>query len=56
VETNGFIVNYDQKSKRIYGQGDDLYVEYGWRKVETKDDGFVAIDDINFDNPFEEGE
>jgi KaiC/GvpD/RAD55 family RecA-like ATPase len=56
VETNGFIVNYDPKSKRIYGQGDDLYVEYGWRKVETKDDGFVAIDDINFDNPFEEGE
>jgi archaellum biogenesis ATPase FlaH len=55
VETNGFIVNYDQKSKRIYGQGDDLYVEYGWRKVETKDDGFVVIDDINLENPFEEG-
>lgn len=30
VETEGYILDYDEKSKRIYGQGDDLHVEYGW--------------------------
>lgn len=30
VETKGYILDYDEKSKRIYGQGDDLHVEYGW--------------------------
>lgn len=30
VETEGYILDYDEKSKRIYGPGDDLYVEYGW--------------------------
>ena len=32
TETNGYILNYDEKSKRIYGAGDDLYVDYGWNK------------------------
>ena len=30
VETEGYILDYDEKSKRIYGPGDDLHVEYGW--------------------------
>lgn len=37
VETEGYILNFDEKSKRIYGQGDDLYVDYGW-------DNFIPLD------------
>lgn len=47
TETKGYILDYDEKSKRIYGQGDDLYVDYGWNK---NDDGFTAI---NEETPFE---
>ncbi len=46
LETKGFILNYDEKSKRIYGQGDDLSVDYGWNPT---DNGFVpAKGDIPF--------
>lgn len=47
TETNGYILDYDEKSKRIYGQGDDLYVDYGWNK---SNDGFSAI---NEETPFD---
>lgn len=47
TETKGYILDYDEKSKRIYGQGDDLYVDYGWNK---NDDGFEPI---NEETPFE---
>ena len=47
TETKGYILDYDEKSKRIYGQGDDLYVDYGWNK---NDGGFTAI---NEETPFE---
>lgn len=47
TETNGYILNYDEKSKRIYGQGDDLYVDYGWNK---NDNTFVSI---NEETPFD---
>ncbi len=30
TETKGYILDYDEKSKRIYGQGDDLGFDYGW--------------------------
>lgn len=30
VETDGYILNYDEKSKRIYGIGDNLFIDYGW--------------------------
>lgn len=46
VYLQGYVLNYDQKSKRIYGQGDDLHREYGWCK-----DEFQQID-INDENPF----
>lgn len=47
TETNGYILDYDEKSKRIYGQGDDLYVDYGWNK---NDGGFTSI---NEETPFD---
>lgn len=47
TETKGYILDYDEKSKRIYGKGDDLYVDYGWNK---NNDGFTAI---NEETPFD---
>lgn len=48
VNTNGFQLDYDEKSKRIYGNGDDLYVEYGC--FATKDGFYGAdIEDIPFE-------
>jgi len=47
TETKGYILDYDEKSKRIYGQGDDLYVDYGWNK---NDGGFTSI---NEETPFD---
>ena len=49
VNTNGWILDFDEKSKRIYGYGDDLNHDYGWDK---QSDGFVSIgfdDDTPFD-------
>lgn len=48
VETQGYVLNYDEKSKRIFGDGDDLLFDYGWNK---EDDGFVQID-MEDDFPF----
>lgn len=42
VETKGYIVDYDEKSKRIYGAGDDLLFDYGWDKYS---DGFIACEE-----------
>lgn len=47
TETKGYILDYDEKSKRIYGKGDDLYVDYGWNKSEN---GFIPI---NEETPFD---
>lgn len=47
TETKGYILDYDEKSKRIYGQGDDLYVDYGWNKDSA---GFIPI---NEESPFD---
>lgn len=46
VETDGFVMNYDEKSKRIYGAGDNLDREFGWNKDA---DGFMPADDVVFD-------
>ena len=40
VEAEGYIMDYDEKSKRVYGAGDDLLVDYGW----DKSGGFTQID------------
>lgn len=47
TEMKGYILDYDEKSKRIYGQGDDLYVNYGWNK---DGNGFIPI---NEETPFD---
>ena len=46
VETGGYIVDYDEKSKRIYGVGDSLLFDYGWDK---DGDGFI---DLDYETPF----
>lgn len=48
VETKGYTLDYDEKSKRIYGQGDDLYFEYGWNN-ENSDGFFNADEETPFD-------
>lgn len=46
--TNGWILSYDEKSKRIYGDGDDKDIEYSWN---PKDREYID-DNINGENPF----
>ena len=46
LETDGFVMEYDPKSKRIYGQMDDLDKEFYWN---PEADGFVDADDVVFD-------
>lgn len=48
VETTGYILEYDEKSKRIYGKGDDVNIEYDWNIVTN---GFEPMD-VNEENPF----
>lgn len=54
IETKGYVLNYDEKSKRIYGFGDDLMVDYGWDKQKQGSlyDGFSQID-MDTDYPFQ---
>ena len=47
TETSGYVLDYDSKSRRIYGQGDDLYMEYGWNKG---NDGFEYAESTPFDD------
>ncbi|MBR5129208.1 MAG: AAA family ATPase [Firmicutes bacterium] len=42
LELKGFALDYEERSKRIYGQGDDPYKQYAW----DKSDGFMAADDM----------
>ena len=41
TETEGFVTDFDEKSKRIYSRGDDLDHDFGW----NRDDGWVYLDD-----------
>ena len=41
TETGGYIMDFDEKSKRIYSQGDDLDYDFGW----NRDEGWVYLDD-----------
>ncbi len=47
VEMGGFVLNYDEKSKRIYGQGDNLNFDFGWDKKSGKQ---MEIEDFQTDN------
>lgn len=49
VNTNGWILDFDEKSKRIYGYGDDLNHDYGWDK---QSDGFVSMS-FDEETPFD---
>jgi hypothetical protein len=49
IDLNGIILDYDEKSKRIYGTDDDIDRQFGW----DKSDGFFDIDD-DIELPFEE--
>lgn len=40
INLNGIILDYDERSKRIYGTGDNLDYQYGW----DKSDGFYSAD------------
>jgi len=41
TQPEGYILDYDEKSKRIYGVDDDLYFDYGWNTINY---GFVDYD------------
>ena len=36
---DGYVMDYDERSKRIYGLGDELNREFGWQKAETFEPG-----------------
>ena len=41
INLDGIILDYDEKSKRVFGPGDDVNRRFGW----DVSDGFVDIDD-----------
>lgn len=43
TDNEGMILDYDERSRRIYGQGDDPNIEYGC----FNDDGFVAAEELD---------
>lgn len=46
TNTKGWVTKFDEKSKRIYGNGDNVNREYGWN---TTDDGFMQLSDEEFE-------
>ena len=46
--TKGIVLDYDEKSKRIYGVGDDVNRDYGWCPAEQFDDVEIP-DEIPFE-------
>jgi archaellum biogenesis ATPase FlaH len=50
IDLKGIILNYDEKSKRIYGNGDDVNRQFGW----DRSDGFM--DANNMEIPFDNSE
>lgn len=42
VDLEGIVLNYDEKSKRIYGPRDDVNYEFGWNKA----DGLMSSGDM----------
>lgn len=47
TNTNGWVLEYNEKSKRICGARDDVNVDYGWN---VQNDGFYEVDE---DTPFD---
>lgn len=48
INLKGIILDYDERSKRIYGDGDNLDYQFGW----DKSDGFYEAEQGEI--PFEE--
>lgn len=48
INTTGWILDYDEKSKRIYGKDDDVNFEYDW----NVDNGFITDISEEEDVPF----
>lgn len=46
VNTKGWVMKFDERSKRVYGNGDNVNREYGWN---TTDDGFMQLSDVEFE-------
>lgn len=42
VNFDGIVLNYDEKSKRIYGPRDDVNYQFGWDRT----DGFMPMEDM----------
>lgn len=51
VNWKGWIMDFDEKSNRIYGSGDDVSRDYGWVELVPKQEGFTDATDID-DIPF----
>lgn len=49
INTSGWRIDYDEKSKRLYGVHDDVNRRYGWEKFDK--DGFIQLSDDD-DTPF----
>ena len=50
INTTGFILSYDEKSKRIYGKRDDVNRQFGWETEYDPAGGFEYADmEIPFD-------
>jgi hypothetical protein len=47
IAPDGYLLDYDPKSKRIYGYGDDVNVDYGW----DMNGGFIPV---NEESPFDD--
>ena len=45
LDTKGWILDFEPKSRRIYGQNDDPNIEYGWTKMIKTD--FEYVSDLN---------
>ena len=39
IDLKGTVLDYDEKSKRIYGSEDDVNRQFGW----DKSDGFIPV-------------
>ncbi len=46
TETGGYVLNFDEKSKRIYGAGDDVNFDYGWNQ-QTDGFGFLREEEVS---------
>ncbi len=42
LELKGFVLDYEERSKRIYGWGDSVNRQYSW----DKSDGFIPVEDM----------